>query len=164
MPATRTPANTPMRIAPSFVSTCSIVLPGPFTGNWRDVASVSGYGYTAALQAAGGQWTYDRLDAYLKNSQEYIPGTAMVQRFPQDDRRADILAYLATLSDNPAPFPAPAVVHAEADAHMEDAAGMVEEAAAHAEDAAGAVVDAAHDVNDAVEDAADAVEDVVDHE
>ena len=129
----------------------------------RDVASVSGYGYTAALQAAGGQWTYDRLDAYLKNSQEYIPGTAMVQRFPQDDRRADILAYLATLSDNPVPFPAPAVVHAEADAHMEDAAGMVEEAAGHGEDAAGAVVDAAHDVSDAVEDAADAVEDV-DHE
>lgn len=73
----------------------------------RDVAGVSGFNYTGALRGAGGAWTYERLDAYLKNSQEYIAGTAMVQRIPQDDRRADILAYLGSLSANPQPFPAP---------------------------------------------------------
>ncbi len=111
----------------------------------RDVANVSGFGYTAALQSAGGQWTYERLDGYLKNSQGYIPGTAMVQRLPQDDRRAQVLAYLSTLSDNPVPFPAPAVVEA-------------------ADDAAEAVVDAVQEAGAAVEDAAEAVVDAVDGE
>jgi len=108
----------------------------------RDVASVSGFGYTGALQAAGGRWTYERLDAYLKNSQDYIPGTSMVQRFPQDDRRVDILAYLATLSDNPVPFPAPTAAPAE-----EGETDLLDEAT----DAAGEIVD-------------DAVEEVVDGE
>ncbi len=81
----------------------------------KPLASVPGFNYSGALKAAGGVWSYDRLDAYIKNSQEYIPGTAMVQRFARDDQRADILAYLATLSPNPAPFPAPAVVEEPAE-------------------------------------------------
>lgn len=76
----------------------------------RPVAGVSGYNYSSALKEAGGVWTYERLDPYLANSQEYIPGTAMVQRFPQDDRRADLLAYLGSLSNDPAPFPEPAPI------------------------------------------------------
>ena len=71
----------------------------------RPLASVAGFGYSSAVQDAGGVWSYDRLDAYLANSQEYIPGTAMVQRFARDTQRADILAYLGSLSANPAPFP-----------------------------------------------------------
>lgn len=117
----------------------------------RDVAGVSGFGYTGALQAAGGQWTYERLDAYLENSQGYIPGTAMVQRFPQDDRRVAILAYLSTLSDDPVPFPAPAVVEAE-------------ETSSDLEEAAEAVADAVEDAGEAAEDAAEAVVDAVDGE
>jgi cytochrome c len=76
----------------------------------RPVASVDGFNYTAALKAAGGAWTYDRLDQYLKNSQDYIPGTAMAQRFAKPAQRADILAYLGSLSANPVAFPAPAAV------------------------------------------------------
>ncbi|WP_375201722.1 c-type cytochrome [Hyphococcus sp.] len=92
----------------------------------RELASHAGFNYTNALQEAGGVWTYERLDAYLKNSQEYIPGTAMVQRFAKDEQRADILAYLATLDDSPVPFPAPAARaeepeaeedHGEAESH-----------------------------------------------
>ncbi len=73
----------------------------------RQVGTVGGFGYTSVLQDDGGSWTYERLDAYLRNSQEYMPGTAMVQRFPRDNQRADILAYLGSLSSNPVPFPAP---------------------------------------------------------
>jgi len=73
----------------------------------REVASVDGFGYTSALQSFGGEWTFERLDGYLANSQEYVPGTAMVQRFPKADQRADLLAYLRTLSDDPAPLPEP---------------------------------------------------------
>lgn len=74
----------------------------------RQVAGHAGFNYTSALQDFGGEWTYERLDEYLKNSQGYVPGTAMVQRFPRDDQRADLLAYLSTLSDDPVPFPEPA--------------------------------------------------------
>ena len=110
----------------------------------RDVGGVAGYGYTAALSGDGGQWTWERLDAYLKNSQDYMPGTAMVQRFPQDDRRVQILAYLGTLSDNPVPFPAPVV--------------------AAVEEAAETVTEAVEDAGEAVEEAAEAIVEAVDGE
>ncbi len=101
----------------------------------RQLAGHAGFNYSAALQDAGGVWTYERLDEYLKNSQEYIPGTAMVQRFAKDDQRADILAYLGSLSANPAPFPEPApVVEEPAEAeesHAEDSEHDGEEEAAH---------------------------------
>lgn len=71
----------------------------------RDVASVDGFAYSAALKDFGGQWTYERLDGYLKNSQSYIPGTAMVQRVGKDKQRAEILTYLRTLSESPVAMP-----------------------------------------------------------
>ena len=100
----------------------------------RAVASHAGFNYTNALKEFGGEWTYERLDAYLANSQGYVPGTAMVQRFPKDDQRADILAYLSTLSSNPVAFPEPAAAPeaaSEPDAgetETGDAAGDVESA------------------------------------
>lgn len=81
----------------------------------RAVAGHEGFSYTGALQGLGGTWTYERLDQFLRNSQEYAPGTAMVQRFARDDQRADILAFLQTLSDDPVPFPAPAITPAPVD-------------------------------------------------
>ncbi|MCB2097348.1 MAG: cytochrome c family protein [Parvularculaceae bacterium] len=74
----------------------------------RAVASHEGFNYTGALKAAGGDWTFDRLSAYLENSQAYIPGTAMVQRFPKVEQRAELIAYLNTLSDSPMALPTPA--------------------------------------------------------
>ena len=81
------------------------------------VAGKSGFNYTGALKAAGGDWSFDRLSAYLENSQSYIPGTAMVQRFPKAEQRAEIIAYLNTLSDSPLTLPAPA---AESEAPAEE--------------------------------------------
>ena len=85
----------------------------------RPVASASGFNYSSALQGAGGTWTYDRLDAYLKNSQEYVPGTNMNQRFPKAEQRAELLAYLQTLSAEPVPFPAAPVEEAAVAAEAE---------------------------------------------
>ncbi|MEM8770031.1 MAG: cytochrome c family protein [Pseudomonadota bacterium] len=79
----------------------------------REVASVPGFNYSAALADFGGIWSYERLDGYLKNSQEYVPGTAMVQRYPQDDKRAELLVYLGSLSNNPVPYPEPLAAVAE---------------------------------------------------
>ncbi|MEM0927771.1 MAG: c-type cytochrome [Pseudomonadota bacterium] len=72
----------------------------------RQVASVGGFAYTGALQGLGGDWDFEKMDAYLENSQAYVPGTQMVQRISKDNKRADILAYLATLTDGePIAFP-----------------------------------------------------------
>ena len=71
----------------------------------RQVAGVDGFNYTAALRGAGGDWTYERLNGYLENSQGYIPGTAMVQRVGKLQHRAEIIAYLRSLADDPAPLP-----------------------------------------------------------
>ncbi len=145
----------------------------------RPVANVAGFNYSGALSGLGGTWTYERLDGYLKDSQAYLPGTAMVQRFPRDNQRADLLAYLQTLSDNPVPFPAPVVVEeapveeeaaSETEGVIEEAAaavgGAIEDAGAAVEDAAEAVVntveDAGEAVVDAAEDAVDATQEAID--
>lgn len=78
----------------------------------RAVGGHDGFNYTGALKAAGGEWTFDRLSAFLENSQAYIPGTAMVQRFPKAEQRAELIAYLNTLSDSPAPLLTPAAAPA----------------------------------------------------
>lgn len=86
----------------------------------RPVAATAGYRYTDALKAFGGEWSYERLDGYLENSATYVPGTAMNQRFPKPEHRAEILVYLSTLSGSPEPFPEPAPHggdHAEGAAH-----------------------------------------------
>lgn len=96
----------------------------------RPVASEPGFNYTGALKAAGGVWSYERLDHFLEDSAGYIPGTAMAQRYSRPAQRADILAYLSTLSANPAPFPAPA---APAEVAEDDAAADAEHDAPAAE-------------------------------
>jgi len=100
----------------------------------RPVAGHEGFNYTPALKAFGGVWSYEHLDGFLKNSAEYVPGTGMAQRFPKAEQRAELLAYLATLSDNPVPFPAPAAPAEEESAPADGAEG--EEHASLDEDAA----------------------------
>lgn len=60
------------------------------------VAQVSArFGYTAALQRAGGRWTPARMDAWLASPQRFAPGTSM--GFPglaDPLDRADVIAYL----------------------------------------------------------------------
>jgi len=74
----------------------------------RQSASVGGFGYSAAMREWGGEWTYENLDAYLKNPSGYINGTAMsFIGLRKDDERAAMIAYLAQQSDNPPAFPEP---------------------------------------------------------
>ena len=95
------------------------------------VAGKSGFNYTGALKAFGGAWTFDRLSAYLENSQSYIPGTAMVQRFPKPEQRAELIAYLNTLSNNPLPLPEPAAASEEAGEEPADDDHAAKEPAEH---------------------------------
>ena len=72
----------------------------------RPIASVPGFAYSDSLKSVGGNWTYDALNVMVSNPKKEASGTKMTfpgEKDPQ--RRADILAYLQTLSDSPVPFP-----------------------------------------------------------
>jgi cytochrome c len=65
-----------------------------------------GFNFSAAMKAKGGTWTYDELNKFIANPKGDIPGTAMgFAGIPKDSERADVIAYLRTLSDNPVPLP-----------------------------------------------------------
>ena len=65
-----------------------------------------GFNFSAAMKAKGGTWTFDELNKFLANPKGYIPGTAMgFAGLPKDSERADVIDYLRTLADNPAPLP-----------------------------------------------------------
>jgi cytochrome c len=54
----------------------------------------------------GKTWTYDEIFKFIKEPKADIVGTKMSYPGEKDPvKRADILAYLQTLSDNPVPFP-----------------------------------------------------------
>src|SRR3981189_1273607 len=65
-----------------------------------------GFNFSAAMKAKGGTWTYDTLNTFIANPKGFVPGTAMgFAGITKDSERADVIAYLRTLSDNPAPLP-----------------------------------------------------------
>lgn len=72
----------------------------------RTVASHEGFAYSDAMKAHGGKWTYQALDAFIANPKTATPGTKMAfggEKSPE--KRADMLAYLRTLAETPAPLP-----------------------------------------------------------
>ncbi len=72
----------------------------------RPVASVAGFAYSDGLKALGGNWTYETLDKWITKPSAVVAGTKMsYPGEPDAHKRADILAYLQTLSDSPVPFP-----------------------------------------------------------
>jgi cytochrome c len=76
------------------------VLGGPIGGH------MPGYAYSAALKAKGGTWTYEDLDKWLTKPAAFAPGTKMTFAGVADPKqRADLIAYLRTLSANPEPLP-----------------------------------------------------------
>lgn len=73
----------------------------------RPVASVAGFSYSDAIKGKGGDWTLDKINAFITSPKGYAPGTKMTFAGEEDpQKRADILDYLHTLSDNPQPLPA----------------------------------------------------------
>jgi cytochrome c len=73
----------------------------------RPVASIAGFAYSDSLKKIGGDWTYDKLAAWITKPSTFAPGTKMAfPGEPEANRRADILAFLQKESDSPVPFPA----------------------------------------------------------
>jgi cytochrome c len=75
----------------------------------RPRASIAGFQYSDAMKAKGGTWTPQDIFTFIKDPQAFVPGTKMTfAGEPEAQKRADIVAYLDTLSDHPVPLPAPA--------------------------------------------------------
>jgi cytochrome c len=67
-----------------------------------------GFDFSAAMKAKGGDWTYAELFRFLKQPQLYIPGTKMTfAGLPSAKQRLDIIAYIRSWADTPAPLPPP---------------------------------------------------------
>lgn len=69
-----------------------------------------GFAYSTAMVEFGKanpQWTFEHLDGFLANPKEHVPGTKMgYAGLKKPNDRADLIAYLNTLSDSPVPLPA----------------------------------------------------------
>ncbi|MDB5510304.1 MAG: cytochrome c class [Hyphomicrobiales bacterium] len=75
----------------------------------RPIASAAGFAYSDALKTKGGNWNFDALDHFIANPRGYANGTKMAYGGEKDPaRRADILAFLRSKADTPAPLPAAA--------------------------------------------------------
>jgi cytochrome c len=72
----------------------------------RAKGSAVGFEYSEAIKSKDKAWTYADLDLFLTNPRAYAPGTKMTFAGESDPaKRADIIAYLRSLSDNPEPLP-----------------------------------------------------------
>lgn len=66
----------------------------------RDKSAVPDFNYSGALAEVGGAWTPENLYAFLENPKGYAPGTSMAfAGLGKSEERADVIAYLATLSN-----------------------------------------------------------------
>ncbi len=72
----------------------------------RKKASHEGFSYSSALQAKGGDWTYEDIDHMIFKPTAYVRGTKMAfAGLPKEPDRANIIAYLRTMADTPQPLP-----------------------------------------------------------
>src|SRR5665809_76212 len=105
----------------------------------RKIASVEGFNYSPALKAkqSEGVWDYAHIDAFITNPQVYAPGTMMAfPGVPDVKKRANIIAFLRTQTDNPPPLPEAAPAGAPAAAPEDKAPKAAEPEAAEPEPAA----------------------------
>jgi cytochrome c len=72
----------------------------------RKKGSHEGFAYSDALKNAGGEWTYEDIFKFIGNPAGMYPGTKMAFRLSSAEQRAQVIAYLRTLSDSPKPLPA----------------------------------------------------------
>ena len=71
----------------------------------REQGAREGVRYSDGLKSLGGHWGFAELDAFLTRPADYVPDTRMA--FPglrKASERADLIAYLRSLSDDPVPF------------------------------------------------------------
>lgn len=119
-----------------------------------DKAGHEGFNYSRTLEGMEGEWTYQTLNDWLYNPSAYAPGTSMAfAGLRRDDERANVIAYLAAYTPDPAPFPAP--VTADDSGETEDSAAQP---VANTPSEADAPMPAAGEVTEVLEEASEALE------
>ncbi|GFM28172.1 cytochrome c family protein [Novosphingobium sp. PY1] len=100
---------------------------------------VAGFAFSDALKSVGGEWTFDKLNDWLKSPKAFAPGTKMTfAGLSKPEDRANLIAYLNTQGSNlPLPTP-PAADEAPAEGDAAAAPAEGAEAAAPAEGEAAA--------------------------
>lgn len=64
----------------------------------RKAGSLPGFAYSPALKRAGLTWNDKTLNAWLANPEKLVPGQAMNFSVTDAQARADLIAYLETIS------------------------------------------------------------------
>ena len=65
-----------------------------------------GFNFSAALKGLPGNWTYEELNKWLAKPSAFVPGSRMAFAGAKNDQeRANMIAYLRTLSKSPQPLP-----------------------------------------------------------
>src|SRR5260370_31773900 len=65
-----------------------------------------GFNFSSSMKAKGGTWTFQDLNKFMANPKGFVPGTAMgFAGIQKDSERADVIAYLNSMSDHPEPIP-----------------------------------------------------------
>ena len=76
------------------------------TVNEKKGEGKGGFNFSAAMKGKGGTWTFDDLNKFIASPKGFVPGTAMgFAGIQKDSERADVIAYLNSVSDHPAPVP-----------------------------------------------------------
>lgn len=116
----------------------TLVGPNLYNTVGADIPAHEDFTYTAALKDKGGTWTYEALDAWLTNPQAFAAGTTMAfPGIPDAKKRAEMIAFLRSKTDNPPPLPEAAAAPAEEEtAPAEEEAAPAEEESAPAEEEA----------------------------
>ncbi len=66
----------------------------------------AGFSYSDSLKKKEGPWTYEEMNVWLKKPGSFAPGTKMAfAGINSEKQRADVIAFLRSLSANPAPLP-----------------------------------------------------------
>ncbi len=103
-----------------------------------------GFEFSSALKDVGGDWTFEKLDEWLKSPRAYAPGTKMsFAGLSKPEDRADVIVYLNSMGSN-LPLPEVQEEPAEDEAAAEgEEAETVAEAETEAEEGAEAELEAA---------------------
>jgi cytochrome c len=72
----------------------------------RKAATIPSFVFSDAMKQSGVTWDYATLDYYLADTERAVPGRAMnFMGIPDDQLRADVIAFLRKFNDNPPSLP-----------------------------------------------------------
>lgn len=82
----------------------------------KPITHMAGFSYSEALKKHTGEtWEWDNMNHWQWNPRKFAPGTIMAYAGnPKDQERANLIAYLNSMSDSPLPYPKPKPAEAAA--------------------------------------------------